>query len=104
MPEGATLYLGVFDKADVLLTTREAVQTALSKNPAPSGMLIYSCISRNMCLGSDLFAELELVQQVAGKKASLMMAYSGGEICPTRMNESSAINRFHNNAFILCIF
>jgi hypothetical protein len=104
MPEGATLYLGVFDKADVLLTTRKAIQAALGGNAAPSGMLIYSCISRNMCLGSDLFAELELIQNAVGEKAPLMMAYSGGEICPTRMHESSAINRFHNNAFILCVF
>jgi hypothetical protein len=104
MPEGATLYLGVFDKADVLLTTRKAIQTALSRNPAPSGMLIYSCISRSMSLGSDLLAELELIQKEAGAKAPFMMAYSGGENCPTEVNESSAINRFHNNAFILCVF
>jgi hypothetical protein len=35
------------------------------------------------------------------------MAYSGGEICPTLMNANAgktAINRFHNNTFILCMF
>jgi hypothetical protein len=109
MPEGSTLYIGVFDKDDVLLTSRNAVKEALNSIDNSSGILIYSCISRNMSLGSELFAEIKLVQNEIGRKIPFLMAYSGGEICPTLIKQSSAkgetaINRFHNNTFILCIF
>lgn len=103
MPEGSTLYIGVFDKDDVLKTTDAAVKKALAETPEASGMLIYSCISRNMSLGGDLFAELDLVAS-GSEGLHYLMAYSGGEMCPTQIDENRAINRFHNNAFILCIF
>jgi hypothetical protein len=104
MPEGSTLYLGVFDKDDVLLTSKEALEEALRRAPNPSVVLGYSCISRSMTLGSDLFAELDLVRRELAGKAPLLIAYSGGEMCPTQINQSIAINRFHNNTFIICIF
>jgi hypothetical protein len=109
MPEGSTLYIGVFGKNDVLLTSRNTVKEALNSTGNSSGILIYSCISRNMSLGSELFAEINLVQEEIGKKIPFLMAYSGGEICPTLIKQSSAkdetaINRFHNNTFVLCIF
>jgi hypothetical protein len=104
MPEGATLYIGVFDKEDVLFTTGAALDKALEGAEGASGMLLYSCISRNMSLGVDLLAELDLVREKAAGKLPFMMAYSGGEICPTQVTEAKAINRFHNNAFIGCIF
>lgn len=104
MPEGCTLYLGVFDKDDVLLTTRQTVQAALSDIEGASGILIYSCISRIMSLAGDSTAEMELVRSKVGDKLPVMMAYSGGEMCPTQQSGAGAINRFHNNAFILCVF
>lgn len=104
MPEGSTLYIGVFDKDDVLLTTREIVRSALSDIANSSGILVYSCVSRNMSLAADQLAELDLVREEAGGRLPFMMAYSGGEICPTQVSGATAINRFHNNSFILCVF
>jgi hypothetical protein len=109
MPEGSTLYIGVFDKEDVLFTTDAAVREALKNTPNPNALLIYSCISRSMSLGSDLFAEIDSVRKTLDGKAPLFMAYSGGEMCPTKIKESSeegnaATNRFHNNTLIICIF
>lgn len=104
MPEGSTLYLGVFEKADVLLTTGEAVSRILEDSGEKSGLLIYSCIARSMALGAEQTAELELIREKTAAKLPLMMAYSGGEMCPTQVDEDKAINRFHNNAFIGCIF
>ncbi|MDR0598145.1 MAG: hypothetical protein LBG14_06535, partial [Treponema sp.] len=60
MPEGSTLYMGVFDKDDVLLTTGKLIKRALEETPHPSVLLAYSCISRSMSLGSDIFAEIDL--------------------------------------------
>ena len=104
MPEGVSLYIGVFDKDDVLLTSGEAIDTVLADLEGASAMLIYSCISRSMSLGSDTMAELELIQGKVGQSIPLLMAYSGGEMCPTQISNDKAINRFHNNTFIGCVF
>jgi hypothetical protein len=104
MPQGSTMYMGIFDKDDVLLTTGNLIRQALADNPAPSVMLGYSCISRSMTLGSDLYAEVDLIRREIAGRVPSMIAYSGGEICPTRINQDAAINRFHNNTFILCMF
>jgi hypothetical protein len=103
MPEGSTLYIGVFDKDDVLLTTRKLIKRALEETPRPSVILAYSCISRSMSLGSDMFAEMDIIEQETAGMITTMMAYSGGEICPTHINETAAINRFHNNTIIICV-
>ncbi|GHV95321.1 hypothetical protein AGMMS50293_16410 [Spirochaetia bacterium] len=104
MPEGSTLHLAVFDKEDVLLTTGSSIHEAVASARDASGMLIYSCVSRSMTLGSDQFAEVDLVTKEVGGRLPFMLAYSGGEICPTRVNSGGAINRFHNDTFILCVF
>ena len=104
MPEGSTLYIGVFDKEDVLLTSGKALDQALADLDDASVMLIYSCISRSLSLGGASMEELNLAQEKIGEKLPFLMAYSGGEICPTQVDAARAVNRFHNNAFIACIF
>jgi hypothetical protein len=104
MPEGATLYIGVFDKNDVMLTSENAIEKTLGKTDGASGILIYSCISRSMSLGADQLMELDMIKEKISGKLPFMMAYSGGELCPTQISEEKAINRFHNNAFIACVF
>jgi hypothetical protein len=103
MPEGAVLRIGVFNKDDVLLTSGEAIDEALG-GAAVQGMLIYSCISRCMSLGGEQLAELNLVTKKVKNKGPFLMAYSGGEICPTQISSKAAVNRFHNNTFIVCVF
>jgi hypothetical protein len=104
MPEGSTMYLGVFDKDDVLLTSKNLIKAALRETASPSVIIGYSCISRSMTLGSDLFAEIDLVLGEITQKIPVFFAYSGGEMCPTQINPKAAINRFHNNTCILCVF
>ncbi|MDR1060299.1 MAG: FIST C-terminal domain-containing protein [Clostridiales bacterium] len=106
MPEGARMKIGVFDRDDVLLTTSGAIDSASAcmAGGGASGALIYSCISRNMTLGANQTAEMELVGDRLRGAAPYMMAYSGGEICPTQVSGAGAVNRFHNNAFVMCIF
>jgi hypothetical protein len=103
MPEGATMYIGVFDKQDVLFTSEEAILKALGSAGDATCFLIYSCISRSMSLGADQLMELDLIKEKMSGKLPFMMAYSGGEICPTQISEAKATNRFHNNAFIVCV-
>jgi hypothetical protein len=104
MPQGSTLYMGVFDRGDVLFTTGKLIKQALEETDHASVMIGYLCISRSMTLGSDIFAEIDLIQKESTGKLTTLLAYSGGEICPTQINEKAAINRFHNNAVILCVF
>jgi hypothetical protein len=104
MPEGSTLYMGVFDKGDVLLTSGNLIRRALGEVKNPSVLIGYSCISRSMSLGSDLFSEVDLIRKEIAGKVPVLLAYSGGEICPTQINAAAAINRFHNNTLIVCVF
>ena len=104
MPEGSTLYMAETDKDDVILTTGEAADMIVKDASNASVLLIYSCISRSMTLGADQFKEMELIDKKVGGKLPYMMANSGGEICPTQISDEMAINRFHNNAFIACLF
>jgi hypothetical protein len=104
MPEGSTLYIGVFDKDDVLLTTGKLIRRALEETARPSVIIGYSCISRSMSLGGDIFAEIDLIRKESAGNMTTFLAYSGGEICPTQINETAAVNRFHNNTIVLCVF
>jgi len=104
MPEGSTMYMGVFDHDDVLATSGEAMRTAVQALQNASGALVYSCVSRFMTLGTNDLAELTLAKDILGPKLPFMMAYSGGEICPTLVRGETATNRFHNDSFVLCIF
>ena len=104
MPEGSTFYIATADKDDILLTTGQAIDQLLQYAPNASGLLVYSCIGRSMTLGAEQFSEVELVNQRIGGVLPFMMAFSGGEICPTQVSDEKAINRFHNDAFIACLF
>ena len=104
MPEGSTLHIARTDKHDVMLTTGQAMDALLADIEGASGLLIYSCISRSMALGADAYGEMGLVDQKVEGRLPFLMAYSGGEICPTQVSGGKAINRFHNNAFIACVF
>ncbi|MCL2065356.1 MAG: FIST C-terminal domain-containing protein [Candidatus Cloacimonetes bacterium] len=104
MPQGSTMYMAKSDAQDVMLTTGITVDTILKEIDNASVLLIYSCIARSMALGGEQFKEMELINQRIGNKIPFLMANSGGEICPTMISDKKAINRFHNNAFIACMF
>ena len=103
MPEGSTLYMSITDKEDVIHTTEEAIDRILKEMSGASMLLAYSCISRSITLGSEQYKEMECLRGKIDTNLPLMMATSGGEICPTQVSEGRAVNRFHNNAFIACL-
>ena len=104
MPEGSTLYMATTDTKDIMLTTGEAIDSIIDNLSSASALLVYSCIGRSMTLGADQFKEMELLDQRIGGRMPFLMATSGGEICPTQVSREKAINRFHNSAFIACLF
>ena len=104
MPEGSTLYMATTDKDDVILTTGQSVDMILKDNDGASLLLVYSCISRGMTMGAEQFKEMDFIKSKLGDKLPYMMVNSGGEICPTQYCGGKASNRFHNNAFVACMF
>ena len=101
--EGSTISLGVFEKDDVILTAGEAVDKALAGADGASCMLLYTCVARCMSLGGESMAELDLVKNKLGGRLPFLMASSGGEICPTQITDTKAVNRFHNNTLVICV-
>jgi len=103
MPEGCTFDLAITEKEDVILTATEVIEKIAGEIGGVSLMLVYSCISRSMMLGSEQNREMEMLGERIGAGLPYMMANSGGEICPTQVSDKRAANRFHNNAFVACL-
>jgi len=105
VPEGSTLYLCSTDREDVLFTTGQAIETMIKDIENASGVIIYSCISRIMAMGGiNPFGEMNLINEKLNGKINFLFAHSGGEICPTQISNTKAINRFHNNTLVICLF
>lgn len=104
IPVNATLSIASLDYDDVLKTATQAALRVL-KHPRARGVLLFSCVSRNMALGFDSLAELESINEAfLGHRLPFHMCYSGGEFCPVRAPCGRSLNRFHNDAIIACVF
>ena len=102
VPEGSTLQVALADKEDVMLTAKDLTNEIQKDVENASLLLAYSCICRYMTLGSEQCQEMDFIQQnISG--VPIMMANSGGEICPTQVSDGKAVNRFHNNALVACL-
>jgi hypothetical protein len=102
MPENAALSLGFIDYADVLRTTGETIQKLLTDNHEDSCLLMFSCLTRYLVLGTDTTAEMKKVTESIAGTTDYQFAYAGGEICPVYTG-TGTVNRFHNCTFIACL-
>lgn len=103
MPENATLGISAMDYEDILLTSEDKM-LEINKNLGVSGVVMFSCIARYLCLGVDTTAEMEKVSHILGNKRPFQLTYSGGEICPVYTTSGRIVNRFHNYSLAICIF
>ncbi len=101
MPVGSTLAVGRLDTDDILKTAGSTVAQALTGD-RPSALLMLPCMARNMALGADFLAEMDVVRKTIGDTTPYLLAYAGGEICPDVRDDGNHINRFHNFTFIAC--
>lgn len=101
MPEGGTLAICQMDTHDVLLTAEQSL-SQLMEHEGLGGLILFSCLGRNMALGLSPMAEIEKVQEKMGRARPWHLAYSGGEVCPVYSPEGRELNRFHNFTFIGC--
>jgi hypothetical protein len=102
MPLNATLEIGYIDHDDVISTTKKTINKILEQKNR-DGLLIFSCLVRNLVLGFDVFAEMEEVEKTINGKIPYFISYSGGEICPVYNEEGKFVNRFHNDTIITCL-
>lgn len=104
MPEGATLSIGAIDYEDILLTAGEAMDALLATG-RKNGLILFPCLGRNLVLGTDIRAEIDLIEsRLSDSGIPYHLSYSGGEICPVYGDGEKTLNRFHNFTFIACIF
>lgn len=102
MPVGATLSIGSIDYDDVTQTTAAMLKAALASGKR-TGLQMFSCIGRNLSLGMEPDAEMEIVVSTLGSQIPFQFCYSGGELCPVYDEAGRPVNRFHNDTIVACI-
>jgi hypothetical protein len=101
IPENGTVAIGSIDLDDVLSTAKSTTESAVKT--AKNGMLVFPCFSRNLMLGTDVLAEMDIIAEHAGG-IPYHLCYSGGEIAPVQDSEGTLQNRFHNFSITICTF
>ncbi|MCD7895389.1 MAG: FIST C-terminal domain-containing protein, partial [Planctomycetaceae bacterium] len=99
MPEGSVLSIGAQDKDSVLETAGDLFSRYDGDYAAG---LFYSCHSRGLALGLDISAEFDLLRERFSGRFPVMMAYSGGEICPRRGADGQYHNMSHSDTLVGC--
>jgi len=104
IPEGSAMHISSFDKDDTFVTTGGIMDEIINDAGSANGLLIYSCIARGMAVGGDMLDEMRLISDKWQQRLPMLVAYSGGEMCPTVVTADRVVNRFHNSAIIACLF
>ena len=101
--EGARFLFGSNTSADVLSSTFDTLVKINSEINA-NAVLLFSCIIRQLVIGSDSMRELAHVKDLLADNVPFLASYAGGEIAPTGIDSGgNAQNRFHNYSFIACL-
>jgi hypothetical protein len=87
---------------DVFKSSSELIDR-LCAVPDRQATIIFSCVVRRMSFGMEPLRETEMAVQKLSGGSPFMLAYAGGEICPTSSNERGITNRFHNYSIIACV-
>jgi hypothetical protein len=103
VPIGGTLKIGSVT-GDLILETAGHITDLALRAPGDSGILLFSCISRNIVL-SDPEDEIRTVlKEMKNCPVPYLFLYAGGEICPLTNKKEKLINSFHQYTIIGCRF
>ncbi|MCL2853220.1 MAG: FIST C-terminal domain-containing protein [Defluviitaleaceae bacterium] len=103
IPEGAQIAFASLQAADILAATSEIV-TQINQEQDVAAALFFSCIIRQLSIGSDPLKELTIIKDSLRADIPFVASYSGGEISPIICNiQSSYKNSFHNYSLIACL-
>jgi hypothetical protein len=100
---GATVSVAMFDRKSVLHASDETSNRMMTAHPGAKLAIVASCESRHIVLGSETFDGEDLLRrQFPG--VPFMLAYAGGEICPSSASTpEKPINRFFNQSYCVCV-
>ena len=102
MFEGAEFSCGSNFGTDVLSSTYDLVSRMSHEQGAAA--LFFSCLIRQLVIGSNPTRELAHVKDVLNADIPFMASYGAGEVSPTSIDcNNNAQNRFHNYTFIVCL-
>ncbi len=87
---------------DILLGSLALVEK-INALPDRQLVILFSCMVRRMIFGGEPTREIDMVLEKMDPGVPFMMAYAGGEICPTSASKNAVTNRFHNYSMIACI-
>ena len=103
IPQGAQIAFGSLQSSEVLGATSE-IADEISCEREVSAALIFSCIIRQISIGSDALKELAIIKDLLHDNVPFMASYSGGEIAPIGCNVAENMkNSFHNYSLIACL-
>lgn len=102
MFQGAVFTLTNPSKDDVMETSVALVE-AVREMPEKQAVIVFSCMVRRMSFGAAPLTEAKMMVEKMDPDIPFMLAYSGGEICPTSYGGGKVTNRFHNYSMIACI-
>jgi hypothetical protein len=101
---GGVLSLGSITACDVLESAGQLVQD-IRKSGGKGGIIIFSCFLRNIILGGNSMAEIELIQKgLSGFPSPYLLLYSGGELCPAYTGNEMTVNHTYQYALTACQF
>jgi hypothetical protein len=87
---------------DFLQSSAELIEK-IKAIPDRQATLIFSCVVRRIMFGAKPLIEAAMVEEKLKGGSPFMLAYAGGEICPTSVRAGNVTNRFHNYSIIACI-
>ncbi|GHU88058.1 hypothetical protein FACS1894202_03500 [Clostridia bacterium] len=102
MDQGSVFVL-VNPNDDEIFESSEDLISRLSTIPDRQATFVLSCVVRRMTFGMEPLREADMVKEKLGGGSPFMMAYAGGEICPTSYSGDKVTNRFHNYSIIACV-
>jgi hypothetical protein len=103
MFEGAEFSCGSNFGTDVLSSTTDVISQVSGEKNA-NAALLFSCLIRQLVIGSNPTRELALIKDELKADMPFMASYGAGEISPTSVDsENNAQNRFHNYSLIVCL-
>ena len=103
IPEGATLSVASLNSEDILDATAGVVRQ-IADTDDTQAVLVFSCIIRQLSIGSDPLKELAQIKDTLRRDVAFIASYSGGEIAPIGCDvRGKSINAFHNYSLIACL-
>jgi len=103
VPEQAVLSVASLGADDILNATTEVVKQIADLDNVQT-VMIFSCIIRQLCIGSDPMKELAQIKDILRGDVPFLASYSGGEISPIGCDvRGRSLNAFHNYSLIACL-